>query len=304
VLVFARDLTRAAHDARGNQRTENQTFAALANDLITQENATDARLTYLLANGATLSRPVFDARLVQINHSLSSWTSAASLFETPTIGDGLNETLATETRSRVIDFSTVLSQVASALYLPWTAPSTIAPSPDGDLAATSAAWNARATAFHRATGHVTLDTLTNSTGPLAANGYGALASAPSLRLVRGIGIAAVQVNPSPLPATPGNIIEPPTTQLHLGVSVHNGAFAEQPVTVIVTLSPTNGLGQSVQYSQNLTLGPLANAAIVVGRVPTVPLEHAKLTVVVSGAPATGTLSTSRSYDLTVAPSGQ
>jgi len=63
VLVFARDIGRSAHGAINPRRSENRSFAALANSLLGQENAFDARLTYLLTNGESVSRSVFAARL-------------------------------------------------------------------------------------------------------------------------------------------------------------------------------------------------------------------------------------------------
>jgi hypothetical protein len=70
VLVFARDVSRSAHDAITNERSENRSFAGLANTLITQENAFDTRAARLLRNGGTLTRPIFDARLQQLDQQL------------------------------------------------------------------------------------------------------------------------------------------------------------------------------------------------------------------------------------------
>jgi len=50
VLVFARDIARSAHGAITNQRSENRSFAALANTLIVQENDFDA------AHGSTAGK--------------------------------------------------------------------------------------------------------------------------------------------------------------------------------------------------------------------------------------------------------
>ena len=70
VLLFARDVTRSAHGAISPRRSENRSFGVLANLLLSQQNDFDAHLAYLLANGTSLTRPVFAARLTQLYQEL------------------------------------------------------------------------------------------------------------------------------------------------------------------------------------------------------------------------------------------
>ena len=62
VAVFARDVNHAAHDATGPRRSEDLSFAALSNALVSQENEFDTHLDSLLNQAGTLPRVVFAAR--------------------------------------------------------------------------------------------------------------------------------------------------------------------------------------------------------------------------------------------------
>ena len=64
VLLFARDVTRAAHNSLSPRRSENRSFAALASSLIAQENNLDLRLRYLGATGD-------DAGLLRLQQALA-----------------------------------------------------------------------------------------------------------------------------------------------------------------------------------------------------------------------------------------
>jgi hypothetical protein len=100
VLVFARDVSRSAHGAITERRSENKSFAALANELIGQENAFDRRLDRLVTRGDTLQRAVFDARLSQLNDELPGWLTDASLLRSPALTHHVNETLYELTSAR------------------------------------------------------------------------------------------------------------------------------------------------------------------------------------------------------------
>ncbi|OYV45695.1 MAG: hypothetical protein B7X10_05510, partial [Burkholderiales bacterium 21-58-4] len=144
VLAFANDVTHAAHQARSPRRSENRSFGVLANRLITQENADDARLVYLLEHGQTLSRSVLLARLLQIAQQLPSWANDARLLRRPKIAHGLNSTIADLVTQRVNDDATILDTLAQALHLPWTPIATLTQSwvsAQQSLAQSTAAWS-------------------------------------------------------------------------------------------------------------------------------------------------------------------
>jgi hypothetical protein len=144
VLLFARDVTRSAHGAIGPRRSENRSFAQLANLLITQENEFDSHLAYLLANGQTLTRPVFAARLGQLNQLLPTWVSEADQLRRPKLAHAINDAVVLLTEQRVDAYQSLFANVARALSLPWPAISATSKSvrdPARTLLDTSHEWN-------------------------------------------------------------------------------------------------------------------------------------------------------------------
>jgi hypothetical protein len=109
-----------------------------------------------------------------------------------------------------------------------------------------------------------------------------LTSSSSLAVVRGIGVAAVSISPAPFPATHGELLLPPVSQFHVGISVSNTGFVEQPVTLNVTLTPTNGPHPTVRQHFHLNLAPLQSYAVVPKDFATVPSERATLVISVVG----------------------
>ncbi|MFI5034714.1 MAG: hypothetical protein ACHQFZ_00735 [Acidimicrobiales bacterium] len=307
VLLFARDVNRAAHQSTGVRLSENRSFARLANTLLASEQFFTGHLDYLLTNGATLSRPVFAARLDQLALEVATWSTEANLLRRPAIADGLNIDLAQLTAQRVDDYEVVLATVARSLSLPWAAPPAAASSVEArsSLLATDHQWNAVRLALVNEPGRVTLGaTVTPVSVVTLPTTLGTLAAAPSLRLVRGAGIAAVAVTPAPLPAPAGRIVLPPVTSFHVGVSVSNAAFVRQPVTLTVTLTPLSGpLTATQTQSMSVTLGPLRSYAFVPGDFATAPGEHARLVLTLTGAPSAPALSRHRSYLVVLSPSG-
>jgi len=83
VVFIARDVSRAAHQSTGPRRSENRSFGLLANALILNENTLNARAMYLFANGATLSRTDFDARLQQLELFAAGLVPEANELATP-----------------------------------------------------------------------------------------------------------------------------------------------------------------------------------------------------------------------------
>jgi hypothetical protein len=305
VLLFARDVTRSAHGAIGPRRSENRSFGSLANGLIAQQNDLDAHLAYLLAHGQSLSRPVFAARLEQLNQMLPVWTTEAGLLRRPKLAHNVNEAVAQLTEQRVDAYRSLLAVVARRLNLPWPAiPATsqAVTDPARALITSSAQWGIDRWSLVKEPGLVHLHALTTATATYFANvGTAGLVASPTLALTRGIGIAAVAVKPSPLPAAAGVLLLPPVTSVHLGVSVVNIAYAIQPVTLRVTF--TSSVGPVQHQVLSVTLGPLQSYAFVPRLLTTRPSERGTLVISLTGAAAAPNMARSRTYQVKMSPSG-
>jgi hypothetical protein len=307
VLVFARDVSRAAHGAVTAQRSEDRSFAGLANTLIVQENNFDLRLTRLLQNGSSFSRPQFDARLLQLDQELPSWTTAADLLRRPKLAHDINNEIADLTEVRVDDYQSIITRVTKSLSLPTPAldvDATRASTPAQALEASTTTWNRERFSLRHEPGEVRLDALTDTSATLfAASGVTNLTSSSTLAVVRGIGIAAVSVVPAPLPARGGVLLLPPVTKITLGISVVNTGFVEQAVTLEVSMTPTNGPLAPVRQTFHVDLAPLQSYAFAPPGFHVVPSERATLVIRLSGAAASSTLTRSRSYRVELSPSG-
>ena len=304
-LFFARDVNRAAHNAIGPRRSEDRTFAALANNLIAQENQFDLHLAYLLAHGQTLERPVFAARLAQLNEQLPAWSTEAEQLRRPRIAHDLNDVIAMSTELRVDAYQALLANVARSLSLPWpplASSSTLLADPAGTLISTSQQWSTMRTLLEHEPGIVRLNALTaNSATYEASVGLARLTSSSSLALTRAIGIATVAVTPSPLPAPAGTLLMAPVGFMHVGVTVRNASYVEQPVVLHVSLSPVVGAVQSQTFS--ITLGPLRSYAFVAKLFSVHPGEHATLSIELGGAPAAAGMTKSKTYQVRMSPAG-
>ncbi len=305
ILVFARDVSRAAHGAITARRSENRSFGALANTLLTNENNFDGRLERLLSGGGTLSRPVMEARLDQLYDQLPGWATAAGELRGPNLSHDVNDALAAITLERVAACETLLGDVARALSLPWTERSTrFIANPAASLLATSQRWNVDRDALVKEPGDVHLEaTSTVSASYYRALGVSALVSAPSLRLVRAVGIAAVRVDPAPLPAPLGEWLMPPVTSVELGVSIVNASYDDQPVTLIIHVTPLNALGGAFSERMSATLGPLGAYAFVPKVLTTAASERARVVLRVEGARAARGMATVETFQLVMSPSG-
>lgn len=305
VLVFARDVSRSAHGSATSRRSEDRSFGALANALITSENNFDARLESLLSQGGTLHRDVFAARLGQLDQQLPGWTTTADQLRRPVLVHHVNDSLDQLTQERVAAYQTLLRYVAHALTLPWsTGPSEVVTNPAASLVSTSQLWNVDRFALAKEPGRVLLAATTSlSAAYFAQNGVASLVHSGPLALSRAIGIAALQVSPSPLPARPGVLLLPPVTSVQLGVSVLNASYVNQPVTLTIRVTPANK--QRAAFSQTLstTLGPLGAYAFVPRPLRTAAGERARVVVTLSGAPAASGMVTSETYRLEMSPSG-
>ena len=304
VLVFARDVSRSAHGAITARRSENRSFGALANALILQENAFDGRLYLLLSQGGSLSREVFAARLSQLDEQLSGWSTAADQLRRPTLSHDVNNEFDLLTQERVETYQTLLGDVAHDLQLPWNVQySATIVNPAVSLIETSKSWNMDRFALRKEPGTVRLDATSAQTAQyFDKNGANALQST-SLALVRAVDIAAVRVNPSPLPSKSGVLLLPPVTSVQVGVTVVNDSYDNQPITFTVQVIPLNNRGASFSQRMTTTLGPMGAFAFVPKILTTVPSEQARIIFHVIGARAAVGKLTTETFRLEMSPSG-
>ena len=305
LLVFARDVTRSAHSSLDTRRSENRSFGGLANALIVQQNDFDQSLATLLRSGGTLTRPVMDTDLRQLRLDLLNWGTEAQLLRRPKLAHDVNDKLDQLTEQRIDAYNTILSSIASQLNLPPLTPvSTDRPvsSPGQLVITTGIAWNTDRYDLTKEPGRVHLKAMTFG-GAKYFVAYGArnLTSSSTLAVVRGIGVAAVSISPAPFPSTHGELLLPPVSQFHMGVSVVNTGYVDQSATLTVTLTPSNGPRPAVRQSFPLHLAPLQSYAVVPRNFATVPSERATLSISVTGAPAGANLTTTRTYDVVMSP---
>jgi hypothetical protein len=305
VLLFARDVSRSAHGAAAPRRSEDLSFAALANSLLIQQNQFDGRLHSLLDEGTTLRRVVFAARLYQLNDQLANWSIAGDLLRRPTLSHDVNESLGTLTDERVAAYQTLLGDVARTLELPWsTRPLEAVTNPAATLLETSTSWNTDRFALRKEPGHVRLDALRSSSAQyFAAHGVSLLTRSPSLALVRAVSIDAVRVTPAALPSQANVMLLPPVKSVQLGVSVLNASYDDQSVTITIVVTPLNHRGLAFSSRMSATLGPLGAFAFVPKALTTAPSEQANVVIRVFGARAAVGKTTVERYRLRMSPSG-
>jgi hypothetical protein len=312
-LLFARDVTRAAHGSLSPRRSENRSFGVLATTLIDQENSFDVRLRYVLTNGQTLSRPVFAARLTQLADQLVLWPTASAQLRTPILAHDVNDLLAQETEQRVDDYQVIVTDVVESLRLP----SATLPWPTGrlgilntntaqaSLVLTSQQWSTRRWSLAREPGRVVLSATSRGVALLQLSSVvQTLKTSPTLVATRGVGIAAVSITPAPLPAPAGELLLPPVSSVHLGVSVSNGNYIDQPISLTVTMIPLNGRGLRQSQTMTTVLGPLGSFAFIPKLLTTQASESATLIIKVAGAPSAINMTRSRTYRVIMSPSGK
>ena len=307
VLVFARDISRAGHGAITSQRSENRSFAALANALIVQENNFDLRFSRLLRSGSSLTRPVFDARLDQLDQELAYWSTTAELLRHPKLEHDVNDKMADLTETRIADYEEVIATIANALSLPVPTPhpeGTLISDPATSLLDAGLTWNKERSELRREPGKVRLDKLTLSSARLfITTGVDVLSASPSLAVVRGIGIAAISVLPAPLPSKAGDLVLPPVSSIKLGISVENTGFVVQRVTMEVSMQPSNGPLPAHRQTFHVVLAPLQSYAFVPQDIAVVPSERATLSVRITGAPASPNLERLKVFRVEMSPHG-
>lgn len=311
-LLFARDVNRAAHNSSSPRRSENRSFGVLASTLISQENSFDVRFRYLLTNGETLSRQVFSARLTQLADQLVMWPTEAAQLRQPKLAHNVNGVLSQVTEQRFDDYQAIVTDVGESMRLPsgtlpW--PTSILGVVDTNTAqaslfSTSQEWASRRFSLAREPGHVKLSATTNGVALMhLSTALQVLRDSPTLVATRGVGIVAISVTPAPLPAAAGELLLPPASSVHLGISVLNGNYIDQPISVTVTLIPQNGRGLRQSQIMNTVLGPLQSFAFVPKLLQTQASERATLIIKVAGAPSALNMTRSRTYRVVMSPSG-
>jgi hypothetical protein len=311
-LLFARDVTRAAHGSLSPRRSENRSFGVLASTLLTRENEFDTRLGYLLNDGQTLSRPVFAARLTQLADQLVSWSTESEQLRRPDLAHDVNDVLAQESLLRFEDYEAILNDVVGSLQLP----ASTLPWPAGDmnivntnvaqasLLSTSKQWSTRRWSLAKEPGRVVLSATANGVALLHLSSVAQeLRTSPTLQAVRGVGLVAISVTPAPLPSVAGELLLPPVTSVHLGVSVLNDNYIDQPIYLTVTLIPMNGRGVRQSQTMNTVLGPLQSYAFIPKLLTTKASEKATLIIKVAGAPSALNMTRVRTFHVIMSPSG-
>jgi hypothetical protein len=277
----------------------------MAGTLLTQENAFDVQLASLLTNGSSLTRATFALQLTDLTRDLSLWRTEAAFLKSPMLTPSLNLTIAEATVTRVNDYATVLAYVADGLTL--TGPNVANPSvalgaAQQSLLATAASWGGDRHALKSSPGAVTLEALTNTSAGLnVRQDVANLASSSNLVATRAIVLAALQVQPAPFPAPQLTLLLAPTTTMQVQVAVSNLREIVQPVILTMVLTSTSGATQRVTSTR--TLAPLSSYAFDPHVFNVVPGEKGTFRVTLNGVPASSTLLHTRTYSLSVSPSG-
>ena len=303
VLLFARDINTSAHQASSPRRSENLSFATLANSSIQKQNNFDSGLSFLLQNGSGLSRPVFAARLEQLALELPKWETDVQLLKSPTLAHHINTEFISITEARIAILTSVIRSVSDDLQLPGITLSKTTSS-NTSLTSLKQRWDHLRFGLKKEPGRAQLLSFTNLVGSLHHMGtLSALRSSPTLRVTRGIGVAAVSVRPSPLPASRGVLLLAPVTRVRLGVSVMNASYVDQPVTLSITFQPSNGKGVFQSQTLKAIIGPNHAYGFLPKSLKTKAGQRATLTISVDGAPGAAGMTRTKVYTVIMSPSG-
>jgi hypothetical protein len=173
------------------------------------------------------------------------------------------------------------------------------------LVLTSQQWSTRRWSLAREPGRVVLSATSRGVALLQLSSVlQTLKTSPTLVATRGVGIAAVSITPAPLPASAGELLLPPVGSVHLGVSVSNGNYIDQPISLTVTMIPLNGRGLRQSQTMTTVLGPLGSFAFIPKLLTTQASERATLIIKVAGAPSAINMTRSRTYRVIMSPSGK
>jgi hypothetical protein len=299
VIVFARDIQRYAHGTATQQRSQNTTFKSLSSALLEDENAWGDEVASTVSGGAALTRAELSTQLDGYRMTGTELVQRARILSTPELHGDVQAVLEQVTEERVSAIDLLIGDIAGPLQLPNAGSGAPVSAIQHAIVTSNEAWRSVRLALRYEPGGVVLarSRLTLGTAPLTSQ-IAALVAAPSLAPTRLVTIAALSVAPAPLPASVGLLHLVPTFTLRAGVSVTNLEWIVQPATVTVTIRPLNGRGRATSAETWLTVGPQQSAAGTFRPLAVEPGERAVMTVVVGGAPSSG----SRTYQLFVAPS--
>ena len=305
VVVFGHEVSRSAHLENSARLSEDLSFAQLATTLINHENTFDFQLNQLLTSGAQLSRVDFALRLSELAQDLTFWREVATQMKTPVLTPSLNVLLSNDTLMRVNDYDNLLSYIAVALALPVPV-NALAPRSLGEvqksLLSTAANWGEARHQLAHSPGHVTLSPLTNLSAVLnMPQVVNALAATPSVAISRAIEISAIEVQPAPFPAPAQDLVLAPTNSVQVQVSISNLREISQPVSLVMTFTPSTGSSQQVTQTQ--TLSALTSFAFPRHIFSVFPGERGTLSVTLNAVPSSAQLLHNRTYRVSVSTSG-
>ena len=300
---FIGDVRNTAHHSSGPLSNVNKNFRALADSLLNSQNKFDHQFQYMLAQGGSMTRVSLSARLSVLTDEANSLLIASSHLEHPTIADGLNLQLQTITNERTNAWLSLISEIETRLQLPSTTSVTIT-NPLAVLESTHREWGKLRYHLRNEPGHVSLfGTTTDTASYLRSDGVASLLHSSALRLVRTVSISAVQILPAPLPRAGQTLVVPATGTIHCGVVVTNGAYANQPVTIRITLTDSSGLKGIQTYLLHSTLSPMGSFAFVPKDFKVRASERATLTIVLINAPHLPGVATGRTYQVLTTSAG-
>lgn len=298
IIIFAHDVTRAAHDAVSVRKSEDTSFAALANALVVQENLFDVQLNATLDQSSETRGQLLVA-LTSYRQQLTQWANEAALLPGPHLSGAVDTKLSIQTLQRVAAYRSLLATVATTLSLPWSSTPSMNPGEaQATLRSSADTWGSERHVLASGPAKVTMLALTKS---VASTNFStvssALASDPLLTLVRNFSVAAVEVQPAPLPSATGVLNLPPATAVDVTVAVDNRAVDNQALTLSVTLTSSTGRSQTSLQSQ--LAGPTADVGFATSNFIIYPGERGQLRIQVTG----GGVMRSKTYHLVVAAPG-
>lgn len=298
VLIFSRDVSRAAHADHSIQAGENLSFAQMADVIVAHENLIGTTLNQLVATAPTMGRAPLLAALQTLDAQAANLVPEAAPLRSPALQNNVAVTFVRDTDARSRAYRELIGTIATELSLPWTTTRSTTETPSAILTATGQSWATAATLMAQAPGHPSLSSFLTPP-PSLFTAIPSLTSAPHLALNPAIGLAAVSVTPAPFPSPAGTIELIPVPSFAIGVSVRNYTVSLQPVTVTATLTLPSGAVET--RSEHATIGPSTAYAFASMSFAVSSGQHDTLTVAVSGAPAAPGANIDETYHVVVAP---
>lgn len=309
IVVFGRDVLRAAHDSRSARESRNTSFATLATAIISSSSSLDHDTISLLDSAPSMSRSTLLTSWTELEKRARDVLQSAEHAREPSIETGINEKLTSVMTLRIAAWETIRQSVEGPLGVPGvtTPPSGVLNQAVANLQTANTAWERAHGALRHRPGHVRLPLGAWTLPTLDVPGLvHAAITTLALRPNAIVAINAVSMNPQPLPSGSAGataLVLLPTSSVELGVSVRNSSTTDTTITVHATLTPTNRLGKVVTLSATSSLRASSNTAVLFSEVPITPGERAILRVWVSGAAPTSKGAANRIYTVKVASAG-